>query len=364
MSVLYSRGGIADTHDYREKLLRLYFECVYPYAPIFDPVEFLNEYMNGTSSTFLMQAILASTVPYASHDLLRDCGFNDHHMAQKTFFNKAKLLCDIGVEKSQLRLLQGSTILSLLHFSFSMDSDYRYWLSNAVRLATKMGLHRADASKDLDDSTRKLFRRIWWVIYYRDALLVVNGLDNLRRLHDGDFDTPELTEADWNEEVIPFEFKHILPETTRVQKLFLIESCKLSRISKLLCAALLNMMLISRIDNQFIESFSSPCLAPSETSYRKIEETVASWRRILPNELCATEVHEWSVSNVWILVLMARSYLFECILYRMVRETFRASSAVVTQRASQRLQGAIFELDTTMDRILLHNVSHLCPLFL
>lgn len=223
---------MTDAEEYSEKLLRLYFECVYPYAPILDRVDFLRDRENGIFSTFLLQTILASAIPYASEELLHDCGFQDHATAQKTFFFRANLLCDMGAEKSQLRLLQGSVILSLLHFSLVMEKDYRYWLSNAVRLATKMGLHRENSGKDLDPSTRKLFRRIWWVIYNRDALLVVNGLDNLRRLHDCDFDTAELIEADWEEETIPVQYQHILPPFTDLQKIFLIESCKLSHISR------------------------------------------------------------------------------------------------------------------------------------
>jgi hypothetical protein len=185
-----------------------------------------------TYSTFLMQCVLASIVSYASSELLLEAGFSDRLAAQKSFFTKARLLCDLGAESGQLRLQQGSLVLSLLYFSFALDKDYRFWLSNAVHLATLMGLHRDNIAKDLDPGTRKLFRRIWWMIYNRDTLLHLSGFGNVRRLHDIDFDTAELTEADWEMEDIPEQFKYILPPITRLHKVVLIENCKLSRISE------------------------------------------------------------------------------------------------------------------------------------
>jgi hypothetical protein len=178
-----------------------------------------------------MQSILANVVPYASSQLLLEAGFSDRLAAQKSFFSKAKLLYDLGSENGQLRILQGSLMLSSLYFSFALDKDYRFWLTNAVRIAINMGLHRNSIAKDLDLPTRKLFRRIWWVLYNRDILLAVSGLDNVRRLHDRDCDTAALTEADWGEEAIPEQFKHIIPPITRLQKIYLIENCKLACIS-------------------------------------------------------------------------------------------------------------------------------------
>jgi hypothetical protein len=89
-----------------------------------------------------MQALFANVVPYASADLLRRAGFSDHLTAQKTFFKKATILSDFGCEKRQLHLLQGSLLLSSQRISFSNDKDYRFWLLNALRIASRMGLHR------------------------------------------------------------------------------------------------------------------------------------------------------------------------------------------------------------------------------
>lgn len=216
-----------------DQFLRLYFQCVYIYAPVIDRLQFVLEYRNQTASTFLLQSILASVAPYAPTNLIHDAGFEDYTSAQKTFIDRARLLYDIGAEKNQLRQLQGATILSHLYVSLYTEKDYRYWLSNATRIATKMGLHKDEMGQNVDPPLRRLLRRLWWVLCNRDALLVFNGLDNLRRIHETDFDTSALTLDDWDEEEIPTELKDILPPITRLQKSFLVASCKLSLTSKL-----------------------------------------------------------------------------------------------------------------------------------
>jgi hypothetical protein len=120
----------------------------------------------------------------------------------------------------------------MLYFSTATKEDYRYWLCNAFRLATQMGLHKNDLSKNIDEPTRKLFRRIWWVLYIRDSVVTLSGHDNVRKIHDSDFDTTELTEDDWPVEIIPAQLEHIIPPSVPLQKIFVVQNCKLSRICK------------------------------------------------------------------------------------------------------------------------------------
>lgn len=214
------------------ELLRLYFACIYPYAPILDRVKFVQDYQTGQHSVFLLQCILANAVPYAPRELLREAGYDDRITAQKSLFSKARLLYDLGCETSQLHLLQGSIMLSSLSFTYAMDKDYRYWLSNAGRIATRMGLHRNYMSETLDTHSTRLFRRIWWVLYNRDTLMAVSGIDNLRRFDDRYCDTAPLTESDCEEDVeIPPACSDILQPMPRLQKVFMVEYSKLSTIS-------------------------------------------------------------------------------------------------------------------------------------
>lgn len=66
----------------------------------------------------------------------------------------------------------------------------------------------------------------------RNVLLSTLGLENLQILHHNDYDTIPLQEDDWDEEKVPEHYEYILSAITQVQKLYLIEQCKLSIIGK------------------------------------------------------------------------------------------------------------------------------------
>lgn len=350
-----------------DKFLHLYFQCVYPYAPILNRLEFMQDYRSGKRSSFLLQCILANVAPYASPELLLEAGFSDRLEAQKSFFGKARLLCDLGSGIGQLQVLQGSLMLSSIHFSFGLDKDYRFWLTNAVRIATQMGLHRNGIAKDLDPGTRRLFRRIWWVLYNRDTLLAVSGLDNLRRLHDRDCDTDELTELDWGEEeeTIPEQFKDILPPISLLHKVYLIENCKLARISmNLLQPSTFGACADHELGAKFTKVFKTPGRTPSDVAAQEVGEEISSWRRSLPAEMHIERVQEWSASNVWVLVLAAMGYRLECILYRTISDKYRGgeNDTPLAQKAGPKQQNAMFELGIIIDRIALYQIACFCPL--
>lgn len=125
-----------------EQLLRIFFEVVYPYAPVLNRVKFMQSYQSSQHSSLLLNSILVSAVPYAPTALLKECGFEDRSSAQKHFFSTAVLLYDFGCGKNQIHRLQSSLLLGTVIFSFVSEKDFRYWLHNAVRIATRMGLHR------------------------------------------------------------------------------------------------------------------------------------------------------------------------------------------------------------------------------
>jgi len=125
-----------------DQLVKVYFESCYPYAPVFDRLEFAKLYGRENAPPLLMQAILACAAQFAPLELLKNCSFENRVTAQREFLNRAGLLYDLGYEKSQLRILQSSLILGTVAFSIPLDKDFRYWLENAGRIAVNMGLHQ------------------------------------------------------------------------------------------------------------------------------------------------------------------------------------------------------------------------------
>lgn len=198
----------------------------------------MRDFAAGTLSPFLLQCIIAHVISYTPWELLLEMGYTDRPLAQRRVFEKAQLLYDLRAERSQLRLLQGSLLLGSLHFSASIDKDYRYWHTNAVRLATQLGLHRQQMTNQLPSVARKLLRRIWCAIHDRDILLAVSGLSNVRHLNDKHCDTAFIQASDLEEddddggETLPYP----LPLITSTHKTYFVSNARLARVCKLLLA--------------------------------------------------------------------------------------------------------------------------------
>jgi len=184
---------------------------------------------------FLLQCILTSVTPFVPSYLVSAMGHPDRSSAQRSFFAKAQLLYDLEAEKSQLCLLQGSLMLTSSDFAFVLDKDCRFWLTNAVRLATQMGLHRKQIANQLDKPTKKLFARLFWVLHNKDVLMAIAGRTNVRRLNDDYCDIPELTEEDWEDGDDIARFGHLISPITPLQKHYLVHNTRLSQIGKLAC---------------------------------------------------------------------------------------------------------------------------------
>jgi hypothetical protein len=102
----------------------------------------MQSYESGSFSRFLIMAILANASQSAPLELVHACGYKDRFTAQKTLASRAALLYDLGCERSQMRALQGSLILGVTLVAYTMDKDFRYWLHNAARIASRMGMHK------------------------------------------------------------------------------------------------------------------------------------------------------------------------------------------------------------------------------
>lgn len=95
---------------------------------------------------------------------------------------------------------------------------------------------------------------------------------------------------------------------------------------------------------------------------KDLETALYSWREALPPELSAETIHHWSHQNIWVLILRAMSYRLECLLYRKVRRLHGVGCDHLTLRTLQKQQNAMLELDTILDRIIIHDLVSCCPL--
>lgn len=58
--------------------------------------------------------------------------------------------------------------------------------------------------------------------------MVVSGLSNLRNFDARFCDSALLTEDDWDDDSVPPEFASVISGNTKIQRVYMIENCKLS----------------------------------------------------------------------------------------------------------------------------------------
>ena len=314
----------------------------------------------GKCSVFLLQCVFTSVTPYMSRELLVAAGYSDREQAQRAFFCKAQLLYDLGMERSQLCLLQGSLILTSTYFSFGLDKDCRFWLANAVRIATQMGLHRKQIADQLDRETVKLITRIFWVMYSRDVIMVLAGRLNVRALDDRYCDQLEVTKEDWEDEPAQDLARFKMSPVSTLQKSHLVHSVRLARICMSMVFSDMGHCADDILAGQYIDTFRRLDAQATRAGCEDIEKRLSDWKRGLPSELQPENVDRWSQENVWILVLRAMGYRLECLLYRDIRELPRLEPDA-RRRALQKQQNAMLELDSIFHRVMLHDLVGFCP---
>jgi hypothetical protein len=130
----------------------------------------------------------------------------------------------------------------------------------------------------------------------------------------------------------------------------MVESCKLSMLSRLSLTLPLDILewVWWKIVENFWQRYRS---ASPELCLSELDLAISEWRQGLPSNFRVSSINEEATTTSWILSLITRSYVCECIMFRMIsRSTLSEHST--KQRADERLRSALFEANTTIDRIM------------
>ncbi|KAF2995597.1 hypothetical protein E8E14_000395 [Neopestalotiopsis sp. 37M] len=125
--------------ELRNELLRIYIYVVYAFIPCVELGTFLGPILrnNGEEqvSLILFQAIMYVSVTFVDVEYLRARGYPNRKSAQKTFFNRVRLLYGLDCEPDRLVLLQA---LVLMTYCLRVPSD------DLIRLMGHSGLTTLD----------------------------------------------------------------------------------------------------------------------------------------------------------------------------------------------------------------------------
>ncbi|EHK50763.1 hypothetical protein TRIATDRAFT_211358 [Trichoderma atroviride IMI 206040] len=325
-----AKKGVFDlpSQQHLDALVKTYFDHVCTFAPVINRADFIRSYQSGDCSLFLLHVILTPASLHVPLDVLSACGFESRSAAQESFFSKAKLLHDLAAEDDPLLMLQGSVILCMVILDHPTDRDFSYWFHNAIRLATKLDLRETCIREDKPRKIIKLYRRIWWTLYFLDIFNVFVNTRRSRLLENTSAIKPR-TEDDWETEDVSGASSSLLSAVTPQQKALPVALCELSRI--------------------FGQCLSTVINKPQQDP-RNMMNPLDTWRKSL-----ATKMHVGgNIGNdVYYLDIQAMSYRFECILCRLIRHRLQQSQhADWSEWAKERLRSGILELDMISMRVL------------
>jgi hypothetical protein len=144
-------------------------ERFHPSYSIVDLDHFDESFKAGTLPWILLHSVcfIGSTFCDLS-DVVR-AGFKGRLHARRHFYDKAKLMFDIGYETNKVVLLQSVIMLSFWGPQMKSYWNPGSWVGFGVTIAESMGIHRIGASARVEKKRRRLFKRLFWVLAVRDA---------------------------------------------------------------------------------------------------------------------------------------------------------------------------------------------------
>ncbi|KAL3450262.1 fungal-specific transcription factor domain-containing protein [Aspergillus insuetus] len=164
------------------ELLRAFVESVYPFLPVLDLASFLravisqDEANNDSQpvSLLLFHAVMFSATAFVDLKHLYKAGYATRKDAREQFYLRARALYDFDVENDRLVLIQALLLMTYWHESPDNPKDSQYWLNVCWSLGASIGLDHNPSGAAISAQTQKVWKRVWWCLYTRDALLALN----------------------------------------------------------------------------------------------------------------------------------------------------------------------------------------------
>lgn len=99
-----------------------------------------------------------------------------------------------------------------------------------------------------------------------------------------------------------------------------------------------------------------------QMSLAKLLESTAQWPASLPNELRMDSISRWDGDSMWVIVMMVWYHRMECLIFRFLVKTYRTANDERENWATEQLQNALFQLDTSIKRAVMYNMERHLPM--
>ncbi|KAJ9632959.1 hypothetical protein H2204_007527 [Knufia peltigerae] len=184
-----------------DAMIDAYFAHFHAFCPLLDEAQVRLSLREQCLPTVLLRCMLFVASIHCEMALLREMGYNDRVEAEDSLFNKAKAAFDTDVETDSMTMLCSSYLLHYWSGRPSIFKDSIWWLAGAIRGAQSMGLHRSMRESNAPTPQKRLWRKIWWLLYIRDRQISIS-LGKPFLINDNDCDLGPLEEDDLTDETL------------------------------------------------------------------------------------------------------------------------------------------------------------------
>lgn len=152
-----------------DRLVAAYLENFHPLYSIVDRAELEQSHQAQNLPWILLHAICFIGATYCDSSVIYKSNFKSRLDARRSFYDKAKILFDVGYETDKFILLQ--TVIMLSFWGPQMKSYWNpcSWIGFGVTIAESLGIHRSNSLAPTNPKGKSLVRRLFWSLAVRDA---------------------------------------------------------------------------------------------------------------------------------------------------------------------------------------------------
>ncbi|KIW87278.1 uncharacterized protein Z519_12181 [Cladophialophora bantiana CBS 173.52] len=150
-------------------LVAAFLDRFYPLYSIINKDQFMELHEQQGLPWILLHTVCFIGATFCDISAVHQAGFEGRWHARRFFYDKAKVLFDVGYETNKVVLLQ--TVIMLSFWGPQMKSFWNpcSWIGFGSTIAESLGINRRNQSTRIDPKSKSLLRRLWWTLAVRDA---------------------------------------------------------------------------------------------------------------------------------------------------------------------------------------------------
>ncbi|GKZ22362.1 hypothetical protein AbraCBS73388_008505 [Aspergillus brasiliensis] len=159
--------SVSHINSLQSLLLDAFCARFLPLYPIIAGTKLLRDWSHGAIPPLLKYSVLFIGAVHTAAEAFEQLGAYSKADALDALYYKAKQIYDSDTEADRICLIQS---MFMLQFRFGSEPCYKnslWWSSNAVSLAQTVGLHRSTRHLALPSEDKRLWKKIWWVLFVR-----------------------------------------------------------------------------------------------------------------------------------------------------------------------------------------------------